>query len=126
MTFTYTGDPSVSDRDKVRFLIGDTISAEAHFQDEEIAWLITQWGDVYTAARAGAEVLSGRFAAKANTSRSVGDLSVSESFTAQADQFRALADRIAQMAQRQAPATPIANTGSLTARQFSVGLTDFE
>lgn len=96
--FTYTGDPSVSDRDKIRFLIGDTISTDAHFQDEEIAWMLGEWaGDVYKAAQAACEILSGRYAHKAQVSKSVGDLSVSESYGAQSTSFLVLADRIAAM-----------------------------
>lgn len=91
MTFTYTGDPSVSTRDKVRFLIGDTISAEKHFEDEEIQYLVTEWGEVYSAARAAAEILAGRYAHKAQSSKSVGDLSISESYSSASAEFRLLA-----------------------------------
>jgi hypothetical protein len=43
MTFTYSGDPSTSTRNYVRFLINDTNSTDALFSDEEIAYLITEW-----------------------------------------------------------------------------------
>lgn len=95
MTFTYTGNPSQSDRDKIRFLIGDTISADAHFQDEEITWMLSEWSnDVYKAATAACEILAGRYAHKAQVSKSVGDLSISESYGAQSSSFLALADRL--------------------------------
>lgn len=121
--FTYTGDPSVSNRDKIRFLIGDTVEANAHFQDEEISWLLMEWGDVYVAAIAGCEILSGRYAAKAQTSKSVGDLSISETFTSASAEFRTLADRIASMRSRLNPPKLVANPNTLGAG-FRVGIHD--
>jgi hypothetical protein len=98
--FTYTGDPSVSNRDKVRFLIGDTLPADPHFQDEEIAYMLSEWGDVYDAARAAAEVLAGRYAHKAQTSKSVGDLSISETYSSASEAFRTLARDIFEQKKR--------------------------
>lgn len=43
MAFNYSGDPSASDLDQVRFLIQDTDSGLPLLQDEEIDWLIAQW-----------------------------------------------------------------------------------
>jgi hypothetical protein len=93
MAFTYI-DPSSGNRDKVRFLIGDTDSTDFHMHDEEIAYLLTIWGDVFSAAIAGAELIAGSFAHKTNYSRSIGDLSISESYQASADEFFKLADRL--------------------------------
>lgn len=94
MTFTYV-DPSSGNRDKVRFLIGDTDTNDQHFSDEEIAYLLTTWNDnVYDSAIAGAELLSGRYAHLTNYSRSIGDLSISEQYGASAQEFRSLADRL--------------------------------
>ena len=92
MAFTYV-EPT-TDRDKVRFLIQDTDSTDAHFQDAEITYLLTTWGNVYDAAIAAAEIISGQYAHKTNYSRSIGDLSISESYGASAAEFRALADRL--------------------------------
>lgn len=91
MAFTYTGDPAGSNRDKVRFLIQDTDSTDAHLQDEEIAYLLSTWGNVYDAAIAAAEIIAGAYAHKTNYSRSIGDLSISESYATSAGEFRALA-----------------------------------
>jgi hypothetical protein len=44
MTWTYSGDPSSSDLDKVRFLVGDTDEALPLMQDEEINFLIKTKG----------------------------------------------------------------------------------
>jgi len=78
MTFTYSGDPSTSTRNYVRFLISDTTSTDALFSDEELNYVITEWGgDAYSAARELAEVLIARFSRLADSSsKSVGDISV--------------------------------------------------
>ena len=43
MAFTYT-DTLATDRDKVRFMTGDTVESEAMFSDEEIAAALTRNG----------------------------------------------------------------------------------
>lgn len=41
MSFTYSGDPSASELDAVRFAIGDTVAVAALLQDEEIEFIIS-------------------------------------------------------------------------------------
>lgn len=41
MSWTYSGDPSLSPKDAVRFAIGDTIISEPLLQDEEINYIIS-------------------------------------------------------------------------------------
>jgi len=93
MAFTYV-DPTSGNRDAIRFLVQDTDSADAHFQDAEINYLYSVWGNIYDAAIAAAEIISGQYAHKTNYSRSIGDLSISESYGASAVEFRALAVRL--------------------------------
>lgn len=45
MTFTYSGDPSNSDLDAARFLIGDTDKEAPIMQDEEIMYIINTHGN---------------------------------------------------------------------------------
>jgi hypothetical protein len=90
MAFTYV-DPNSSDRDKVRFLIQDTDSTDAHLQDAEIAYLLSVWTNVYAAAAYAAEAIAAKYAHKTNYSRSIGDLSISESYATSAAEFRELA-----------------------------------
>lgn len=40
--FTYSGDPSRSTRDEVRFLIGDTIKSRPLFDDREVDYQLTK------------------------------------------------------------------------------------
>ncbi len=83
MNFTYSGDPSTSDGDLVRFLIGDTDSAAWQLSDEEIQAMLTlnapsEIGfDAILAAAACAEALAGKYARRAD--KSVGDLHITNS-----------------------------------------------
>lgn len=61
MAFSYSGDPSDSNRDEVRFLIQDTDSSDPLFQDAEIDFLITDEGSPLKAAMRGAETLMAKF-----------------------------------------------------------------
>jgi len=134
MAFTYV-DPSSGDRDKVRFLIQDTDSTDAHLQDAEITYLVSTWGNVYDAAIAAAEIISGQYANKTNYSRSIGDLSISESYATSAGEFRLLADRLREQKNRIYPPTPkinasaIVSTGDRTqtvfSTEFRTGLHDY-
>jgi hypothetical protein len=93
VAFTYV-DPTSGDRDKVRFLIQDTDSTDAHLQDAEVTYLISVWGNVYAAAAYAAEAIAAKYAHKTNYSRSIGDLSISESYATSAQEFRELANRL--------------------------------
>lgn len=86
--FTYSGDPSDSDRDAVRFLIRDTDEANAKVSDEEIDWLLTQGGDVYWAAISAADHIATSFSNQART-KTVGALSIT--YEASASEYRLLA-----------------------------------
>ena len=44
MSWTYSGNPASSQRDELRFTIGDTNQAEPIMQDEELDYLITEYG----------------------------------------------------------------------------------
>lgn len=76
MAWTYSASLT-ADKDKVRFLIGDTDPNDQLLLDEEIAFLVTEWVNVYRAAaeacRAGAAKLSRKVDSR------VGGMSVSAS-----------------------------------------------
>ena len=112
MTFTYVG-PATSDRDKVRFLIQDTDSNSPHMTDEEINWLITEWADVYDAAANAADILAGSYAHKADYSKSVGDLSLNETFSTQSQRFSALATSLRLNRMRRFVPSWVANADAL-------------
>lgn len=50
MGWTYSGNPAASDRDAVRYMVGDVDSTAPLTTDEAIAWEITQWPNIYLAA----------------------------------------------------------------------------
>lgn len=66
MTWSYSGDPSDSDLDKVRFLLQDVEASEPFLENEEIQYLLDtyldRWNSVTPVAALAAEVLSNRFA----------------------------------------------------------------
>jgi hypothetical protein len=81
MTFTYTGDPSTSDADAVRFLVGDVVDAEHFLEDGEIAWLLTTWlfkGTVYYPASMAAEAIAAKFTREVSYTADGQSLSLAE------------------------------------------------
>jgi len=74
MTWTYTGDPAISDRDEVRFLVGDTDADDTQVQDEEIAYAISVEGSTLRAAVRVARAIAAHFAR--NVEKQVGDLKI--------------------------------------------------
>ena len=70
---TYSGDPSSSKRDEVRFLIGDTQTPE-FLTDNEIAWCIAEETNTYLSAALACESIASLLAQQID--KSVGDLSV--------------------------------------------------
>lgn len=74
MTWTYTPDFD-TDRDQVRFFMGDTDTTDQLISDEEIAFAVTEEGNLYEAAATLCEALAAEFARKVN--RQVGDLRLS-------------------------------------------------
>jgi hypothetical protein len=114
MAFTYSTDPSTSTRNEVRFLINDVDSTDVLFSDAELDYLIAEWVDVYETCRAACETLASRFNRLADsTSKSVGDISVSESYSAKSQQYQDLADNFLKRRMRKTPPRPFANAESL-------------
>ena len=76
MAWTYGGDPSANNRDAVRFLIGDTVTADQKLSDSEIAYLLSAHSDnVFFSAAAACEAIASFYATA--LSKSVGSTSVS-------------------------------------------------
>jgi hypothetical protein len=66
MSWSYSGDPSTSNVDAVRFLIGDTDIADPIMSNEEISWLLTQHGTPAKAAYHAALSAAGKYARMVN------------------------------------------------------------
>jgi len=73
MTWTYSGDPSDSTRDAVRFLIGDTDTTDQLITDEEVDYLVELHGTLSRASSEAARSIAAKFARLMN--RSIGGLS---------------------------------------------------
>ena len=124
MAWTYSGDPANSARDKVRFLCGDVDTNNQLINDAEIAFLLTEWNsDAYTSAAFACEALAGKYQAKSDYSRSVGDLSISTQFGASAQGFLDRAMRLRSSALRAAPPSPNWDAdGYPESSEFSIGM----
>lgn len=124
MTWNYTGNPSGSDRDAVRFLVGDTDSDDQLIADEEIAYLLTVYPEAPHAATAAARAIAAKFARQSDQARTVGDLSLSESLSQKSEQYHHLGDHLAGLANAAAlPPVPIVNANAIGA-EFTIGLFD--
>ena len=66
MSWNYSGDPSASDKDAVRFEIGDTDSEDQLMNDEELLFVLGEEGTVLGGAARCCEILSRKFARQAD------------------------------------------------------------
>lgn len=119
MTWTYSGDPSDSTGDAVRFLAGDTVqTADVTLTDEEIAYLLTVWESPYDAAAASCEARAAQYANKASGSKKVGDLSLAIDYEKSASGLLAMAERLHEQGSREDPPMPwVADAAIQTAAQ---------
>lgn len=124
MTWTYSGNPSSSDRDAVRFLVADTVSTDPLITDEEIAYLLDVYSEAPTAAVGAARAIAAKFSREADQARSIGDLSLNESLSQKSTQYHHLADHLAGLASGiTLPPVPVANSNALGA-ELTIGLLD--
>lgn len=90
MTWSYSGDPSTSDKDMVRLLIGDVDEDDQLLSDEEIEAVLAVYTNIHLASSVLAESISGMFSRLAD--KSIGDYSIS--LSQMSEQYRLLADRL--------------------------------
>ncbi|HHH30956.1 MAG TPA: hypothetical protein ENK57_21790 [Polyangiaceae bacterium] len=110
MTWSYSHDPATSDKDAVRFLVGDTDSSEQLVSDEEILFALQEEPNVRRAAAFIARALGAKFSREAD--KSVGDLRIA--YSQRARGFYELADRLDSDASRR--------TNVLRARPYAGGI----
>ena len=96
MAWTYS-DPSTSDRDAVRFLVGDTDTTDQRVTDEEIAFALSQASDdVYLAAAICARALAGKYANLVDTKFE----SVSSNYSDLRDNYTRLATQLERQSKK--------------------------
>jgi len=104
MTWSYGGDPANSTTDRVRFLCGDTDTTNQQVTNEEISFLLSEVNsDAYLAAASACEAMASKVSAKADYSRSVGDLSISTQYGSQASTLLKRAESLRFQASRRNP-----------------------
>ena len=113
MTWTYSGNPGSSLLDEVRFLIQDTDTNDQQLSNEELTYLITAYGDPYSAAVAAVSALIGRLASLSSESKKVGDLSLTRVFGMQVAKYEALIKYLERERFRRYPAAPIVNRNAI-------------
>lgn len=79
MSASYSNDPSTSDKDSVRFLVGDVGPTNFDFSDEEIVFLLEQECNFWLAAAVLCDKLTTIKSSGGLSSKSVGGLSESYS-----------------------------------------------
>lgn len=131
MTWTYSCDPCSSEKDEVRFLVGDTDTNQQLIKDEEIAYLLKKYGSPLSAAVNAARSISASVSKQ--VTEKTGDIAVSLGDLA--EQYRKLANELQN--QLSETATGICVTGvshseidsrnsneDRVSEQFQVGMDD--
>lgn len=90
MTWTYSGNPSASDNDEVRFLVGDTETTDQLVQDEEIAYAVAEESNNRYAASRIARSIAAKFSRKVD--KNIGDLKIS--YSRRYQQYLDMADEL--------------------------------
>jgi hypothetical protein len=124
MTWTYSGNPAASALDQVRFTIGDTDTTDQQLSNEEITWLVSARGSAPLAAPYAAEAIAAKLARESDSSKSVGDMSLSRSLSARSQKYYELAQRLTQQAANFDPPVPWVNPNAL-GPEFAVGQMDY-
>ncbi len=134
MSFNYSGDPSASTLDNVRFLIGDTDIDDPQFQDTEInAILAENASEPYSTAIVLVERLLAKYSRKVD--KSMGDLSIS--YSQMVENYRKLLPQLRMRASIELCAPKLTamvqdekksneDDASLSKPSFKFGMTDFK
>jgi hypothetical protein len=128
MGWTYSGNPQDTDRDLVRFLLGDSAQTAQSLSDEELDYLLNVNTDAaghvnaYRAAAEAAGILHTRYSGLSSSMKRVGDLTLEVHYSEQARLFGLLEAKL--MKGRTAFAIGVPQFFDTSANVFSVGMTD--
>ena len=121
MTWTYSGDPANSDKDTVRFLVGDNHEDNPLVTDEEIQWALSRNANVYTAAANVAQALSAYFSTLASSTE-IGPIKID--YGKRADYYASRAKELQQSAFTTATVAPYAGGISVADKEANESDTD--
>lgn len=108
--WSYSGDPSTSDRDAVRFHMQDTDEDDPLYQDEELEYLLMEHGNPISAAIEGLERLLVRYSRNP-------DMRMGQTWLFDSDRFPMLEKALERLkAKRSALAVPY--SGGLLQSEF--------
>jgi hypothetical protein len=93
-TWNYSGDPTSSPRDEVRFLIGDTESDDPQLLDREVEYALHKYSNAVMAAAFCATMLANKYARLCD--RTTGDLTISHA--QRQEHYRTMATALRQQA----------------------------
>lgn len=127
MTWSYSGDPSTSNKDQVRYLVGDvTQNVVYSLNDAEVNFAITQANDspanLYHVAADVADRMATRALQQVTTSRKLGDLEVAENYQQVATALRKLSEQLMKGRAKFHPGLPVFQDQNTN--QFAVGMMD--
>lgn len=125
MSWTYSADPTSSNKDAVRWLVGDTNPDAPLVQDEEINFCLMEFnGEIYRAASVTARNIAAFFTSEAqSSSKSVGGLSLSKSFGDKAQRYERLSKSLLARSRQVNPPLVNADNEALGA-ELTVGKFD--
>ncbi|QGJ88104.1 hypothetical protein PBI_EDMUNDO_30 [Arthrobacter phage Edmundo] len=121
MTWSYSGNPGTSHRDRIRFLIGDKVQTPQSLSDAELDYLLSEAPSAELAAAAAAEQMADAYSGLSVTSKRVGDLSLSMDYGRTGAKFAGTAKRLRQ--RYFTLGAPL--MGDTSEKQFRIGQMDY-
>lgn len=118
--WTYSGDPSLSNKDAVRYLIGDTVSSDQQVTDTEILFALSQRTNIYGAAALVCRSLASRLSREAD----VVDRELRTSYSTRARAYLRMASEFEMQSSVRSGALPYAGGISVSDKQRQVNDTD--
>lgn len=118
--WTYSGNPATSNRDALRYLIGDIVESDPLIQDPELDFALTQRTSIYGAAALACRSLASKLSREADTV----DKDLRDSISQRARAFRMMAVDYETQASVRSGAMPYAGGISKSDKAIQVANTD--
>ena len=125
MAWSYSGNPSDSEKDAIRYIVGDTSEDDGFVQDEEIEYALNLHSNIYAAAAMVASNLSNHFAMQAEQTK-VGP--ITEVYTKRSERYATIASKLEIKATKSETLNIVCGgvtTSDACSASFFVGMHDF-